>query len=286
MRPKQWFKSFYIVIGSVPAIFSMSVKFDLLLIFLFAGILNMILLQGVMYIMNDIADAEKDMLHPKKKNRPIASGKISVREAVVFGVLLFFLAIALAAFLDFKIVLIDFALLLNNILYSFWPLRLRDIQYIDIGSVALNFPLRVMVGWYLFDSYTQTQLNLFVPIILLTYFSAVFLLSFKRVAEKLNLKNAEKFRKPFKYYSTMKLKSIAMFSATMVLISFILFAWNLKPTLLILCPFLFFAMCWYSRLAFLKNSVVMAPEDIFIKMPKFTLMLIILCLFALVILLL
>lgn len=67
MRPNQWFKSFFIVFGSIPAIFLMPVRFDLILLFLLAGISNMILLQGVMYITNDIADAKKDRMHPKKR---------------------------------------------------------------------------------------------------------------------------------------------------------------------------------------------------------------------------
>jgi 4-hydroxybenzoate polyprenyltransferase len=67
MRPKQWFKSFYIVLGSIPAIFLMPVRFDLIVFYLFIGIFNMILLQGVIYTLNDIADLKEDKAHPTKK---------------------------------------------------------------------------------------------------------------------------------------------------------------------------------------------------------------------------
>ena len=286
MRPKQWFKSFYIVLGTVPAILLNPVRLDTLVILLLAGIFNMILIQGVMYVTNDVADVEKDRMHPKKRKRPIASRKISVSEAVAFGLILFLSAVALAAFLDFRIILIDVALFLNNILYSFRPTRLRDVAYIDVGSVALNFPLRVMVGWFLFEPYNHLRLDLLVPMILLTYFFAVFLLSLKRIAEKRNLKNAKKFRKSLERYTVGKLKAIAIFSSIIVSISFVFFAWNLKPVLVILYPYVFFMMYWYSRLAFSKNSVAMAPEEIFLKMPKFTLAMIVLCLSVLLILLL
>jgi hypothetical protein len=160
------------------------------------------------------------------------------------------------------------------------------VAYIDIGSVALNFPLRVMVGWFLFEPYNHLRLDLLVPMILLTYFFAVFLLSLKRIAEKLNLKNSGKFRKSLEHYTVRKLKVIVIFSAIMVSVSFVFFVWNLNPALVILYPYLFFMMYWYSRLAFFKNSIAMSPEEIFLKMPKFTLAMIVLCLSALLILLL
>jgi 4-hydroxybenzoate polyprenyltransferase len=324
MRPKQWFKSFYIILGSIPAILLMPARFDLITIFLFAGFLNMVLLQGVMYVTNDIADVEKDRIHPKKKNRPIASGAVSVREATVFGILLFCSALVLASFLDFRIVLIDLALFFNNILYSFRPVKLKDIPYVDMGSAALNFPLRVMVGWYLFEPYNQARLSFsynfvstknitdsiqsillnaspriidfsikfstitlsFISIMSLTYFFAIFLLSLKRLAEKLMLKNAGEIRKSLKYYTTTKLKLIAIFSATIVFISLAFLAWSLKPALVVISPFILLMMYWYYRLAFSKDSVVTAPEEIFAKIPKFTLMMIVICIFALIILLL
>jgi len=322
MRPKQWFKSFYIIFGSLPAIFLMPMKPDVIILFLSLGILNMILIQGVMYITNDIADLKADRLHPKKKNRPIASGKISVREALIFSLFLFSLALIIAFMLDFRIVIIDLALVLNNLLYSFKPIKFKDIKYVDILSASINFPLRVMVGWFLFEPYNQARLTFsynfistesisnsiqsiifnshpriielflkfstvtlsFVSIMLLTYFFAVFLLSLKRLAEKLNIKNAEKIRKSLEYYRPVELKLIAIFSAMIVLISFVLLSWSLKPILVVLSPFALLMMIWYYKLTFLKNSIVTAPEDIFTKMSKFVIVAIAICLLALIIL--
>lgn len=242
----------------------------------------------------------------------------------MFGLLLFCLALALAFVLDLKIVLIDLLLFLNNMLYSFKPIRLRDKPYVDVGSVALNSPLRSMVGWYLFEPYNQARLSFsykfistknvtdsiqsvffnahpriinfsiifstvtlsFISIMSLTYFLAIFLLIVKRLGEKLTLKNADKIRESLKYYTLVKLKLIAMFSTLMVFISLLLLSWALKPALIILSPFVLLMMYWYYKLALSKDSVVTFPEEIFVKTPKFTFALISLCIFALIILLL
>ncbi|MCP5462996.1 MAG: UbiA family prenyltransferase [bacterium] len=47
-------------------------------------------LTSAVYIFNDIIDRDRDRLHPQKANRPIASGKISVRRAFVLAVWLTF----------------------------------------------------------------------------------------------------------------------------------------------------------------------------------------------------
>ena len=77
MRPRQWFKSLYIIFGAIPAIFLTPFRPLLIPWLLLLGIINMILIQGTIYTINDITDVEKDKLHPKKKNRPLPSGKIN-----------------------------------------------------------------------------------------------------------------------------------------------------------------------------------------------------------------
>ncbi len=298
MRPKQWFKSFYIIFGALPAIFLMPAKPLLIALLLAAGITNMILLQGVIYALNDIADCESDRLHPEKRKRPIASGRISKKQAFCFALLLFSIACITALIIDIRILFIDFALLFLNILYSYKP-RLKNYVYADIASAALNFPLRVAVGWYLFEPYNFARFSLnfdvisktlasnsiqalffsappriievnvrfstitlsFVSIMLFTYFLACFLLALKRLREK--IEGHEKSRPVLKKYSQAKLKGIAIFSAALVFLSYLLLSWSLKASLLLLSPILAYALARYYSFTFLDESPVGKPEEIF-----------------------
>lgn len=307
MRPRQWFKSFYIILGAVPAIFlSPFIPFTISYL-LFLGILNMILLQGVIYTLNDIADLEEDRKHPIKRKRPIASGKISVFEGEIFAIILFISALILALFIDLRILIVDFALLIINLIYSYEPVRLKDKKYLDILSSAVNFPLRVSVGWWLFEPYNQARFHLnyniistqilsdsiqtiffntpprilnifiefstitlsFVSIMGLTYFLAFYLLSLKRLAEKLWLKSAEKTRHSLKKYSTSSLKALALISMSISIFYFFLLVYSLKFSLILLTPFFIGAMIWYYKLTFKENSPVKQPEYIFTTNPKF-----------------
>ncbi len=305
MRPRQWFKSFYIIFGAAPAIFLLPLNFYIVSLLLILAIINLILIQGVMYVINDIADAEKDRKHPTKRFRPIASGSVSVKKTYVFAAALLATALLLGYALDIKVFLIDLFLVLNNVAYSIAP-RFKDRKYLDIFSVALNFPLRVMAGWYLFEPYNQAgfalnfniisnaispdtiQALLFnappkiievsarfstitasgISMILLTYFLAAFLLSMKRIAEKQDV-NIEKMRSVLMKYSIPQLKAISIFSALASIALFATLALSLKPLLALLVPIFAYMMRWYYRLGFEKNSPVKEPEKIFTKSPKF-----------------
>lgn len=298
MRPKQWFKSFYIVFGAMPAIFLMPAKPELIVFLLAAGILNMILVQGVIYTLNDIADYESDRKHPVKRFRPVASRKISKKEAFIFAFVLFFMACTMALFLDIRILVIDIVLVFLNILYSYWP-RLKDFIYVDIATAGLNFPLRVAVGWYLFEPYNFARFSFdfeiisraitsnsiqalffsappriielsvkfssitlsFISITLFTYFLACYLLALKRLREK--IEGHEKSRKVLRKYSHAKLKAITISSALLVFISYIFLSWSLKLSLIFLSPILGYALKRYYSMAFEKHSIVGKPEEIF-----------------------
>lgn len=323
MRPAQWFKSFYIIFGAIPAILLMPVEPMLITYLLFLGIANMILIQGVIYIINDFADIESDRKHPIKKFRAIASGNITKYEGIGFALFLLITAFFITAIVDIRIFYIDIALLLINSLYSFKPIRLKDRKYFDMFSVAFNFPLRVMVGWFLFEPYNEARLSLssiitsskldsnsiqyvlfklsphifnvsitfssvtlsFISIMLFTYFLACFLLTEKRKAEKISLKKAESFRKSLKYYSLATLKAISLISTIIVLFSFILMAISFKIAFIFLTPILAYSILWYYKLAFIKNSPVMYPEKIVTKTPKFIMLVAITIILGVIILL-
>ena len=89
-RPADWVKNVFILI---PLPFALAgakqagVRFDLLTFAL--GLVGFCLVNSAVYTLNDLFDVEADRLHPKKRHRPIAAGRVSARAAVVqFGVLL------------------------------------------------------------------------------------------------------------------------------------------------------------------------------------------------------
>ena len=100
-------------------------------------------LAGVVYLVNDVADRERDRQHPRKCDRPIACGALSVRAALTFASLLGIgaLAGAWAMGRDFGLVATAYVLLL--VLYS-GPLK--HIVIIDVLTIAIGFVLRVVAG--------------------------------------------------------------------------------------------------------------------------------------------
>ena len=95
------------------------------------------------YLVNDLADAERDRAHPVKRNRPIASGALSHRLAATFAGGLALGAVALAFALDREFGVVVAAYLLIQGLYS---VRLKNVALLDVFSVASGFVLRVMAG--------------------------------------------------------------------------------------------------------------------------------------------
>jgi 4-hydroxybenzoate polyprenyltransferase len=100
---------------------------------------------SIVYVINDIRDVEKDRQHPKKKNRPIASGAVSVRQAVLLAVALAVIAVILGYLAKSNIeawVLLGVYIAIN-IAYS---LGLKNVPVIDITILAAGFLLRVVYG--------------------------------------------------------------------------------------------------------------------------------------------
>lgn len=100
---------------------------------------------SAVYVVNDIRDKDLDKKHPKKKNRPIAAGVVSVRSAWVYAVLLLAISLGLqaASGLPLASFWILAAYVAINLLYSFW---FKNVPIIDIGIISLGFILRVFYG--------------------------------------------------------------------------------------------------------------------------------------------
>lgn len=126
------------------------------------------------YIFNDILDKKHDRLHPIKKNRPIASGKLPVSVAFAFFVFLVIISLAMAISLNFLFFLAVSGYLLLQIAYS---LGVKNLAIIDILVIASGFIIRVYAGAFVIDA------HLSVWFLLCVVSTALFLASGKRRAE-------------------------------------------------------------------------------------------------------
>jgi 4-hydroxybenzoate polyprenyltransferase len=139
LRPRQWVKNFFVFAG---LIFSQSL-FTPLVWPALAAFAIFCALSGAIYLFNDLADVDKDRLHPTKRRRPIASGALSVPAGAAIGVLTLVgsLVAAYALSARFGVVATVYAALLTA--YSVW---LKHVVILDVLTVAIGFVLRAVAG--------------------------------------------------------------------------------------------------------------------------------------------
>ena len=139
LRPRQWVKNLFVFAG---LIFSQSLLTPLFWPAL-AAFAIFCALSGAIYVFNDVADAEKDRLHPSKRNRPIARGALPIPGAVALGLVLLAGSLVAAFWLSvgFGVVAAAYAALLTA--YSVW---LKHVVILDVLTVAAGFVLRAVAG--------------------------------------------------------------------------------------------------------------------------------------------
>ncbi len=173
LRPEQWIKNAFLV---APLIFSKHLfNTDYLLTTLLALIV-FCLVSSAVYVVNDIADRKVDREHPTKKNRPIASGSISIVQAVSLEVLLLVVIVLLSKNLSEKFWLAACSYFLLNLAYSF---GLKRVILVDVFVIAAGFMLRVLAGAFAIAVLISPWL------VLCTLFVSVFLAISKRRGELL-----------------------------------------------------------------------------------------------------
>jgi 4-hydroxybenzoate polyprenyltransferase len=140
MRPRQWLKNGFVFIA---LFFDRQLDQPTSVLYALAAFVLLCLMSGAVYIMNDLADIENDRQHPRKRTRPLASGRLSPNIAAAAAILLAAgsLIAGLALSLPFGIILL--AYLLTQIAYTLW---LKHQVLIDVSIVATGFILRIAAG--------------------------------------------------------------------------------------------------------------------------------------------
>ena len=140
LRPGQWTKNLLVFAGLLfgrRLLDPVAVGEALLAFVVFCA------LSGAVYLMNDVTDRETDRSHPLKALRPIASGALPVRTAVVAAIVLALAAVAASTLLDWWFTVVALAYVALQALYSG---RLKHIVIIDVLTLAIGFVLRAVAG--------------------------------------------------------------------------------------------------------------------------------------------
>lgn len=140
LRPKHWVKNLFLFL---PLFFSGELFSFTKVMNITRGAFAFCLVASAIYILNDFRDIHKDRLHPDKRNRPLASGRISTRIAFLMMSLCLIAGFLVAWFSRDKFVFVLSLYLLINVGYS---LGLKNISILDIFIVASGFILRVKGG--------------------------------------------------------------------------------------------------------------------------------------------
>jgi 4-hydroxybenzoate polyprenyltransferase len=259
MRPKQWTKNAAIFAA---LIFDAKVFQRGPLLRTLAGFLLLCAVTGAVYIINDLADVERDRQHPTKRNRPLASGVLPVPVAIVGAIVLLGVALPLAFRLDVYFGLIAAGYLILQLAYTF---ILKHYVIVDVLVISAGFVLRVGAGVPLVPA------DRFSPwLYICTTLLALFLGFGKRRQELVLLQgNARNHRAILGEYSVPFLDEMINVVISAVIVAYSLYTFtaiNVPPNhlMMLTIPFPIYGLFRYLYLIHIRGEVA-APDEVLLK---------------------
>ncbi|MFN8441983.1 MAG: decaprenyl-phosphate phosphoribosyltransferase [Caldilineaceae bacterium] len=259
MRLRQWHKNVFVFAGLVfdGKLFIWDAFWRTVLVtFCFC------LISSCVYIINDLADIEKDRLHPKKRLRPLPSGQLNVRVAWIAASLLAVVSLTVTASINLAVGAVLLAYLLQNLAYSFY---LKDIVIIDVMILALGFLLRVVAGVLV------VHVQNFSPWLYVTVTLGALFIGFGKRRHEISLleDGAGKHRASLEEYSLPLLDQLIGIVTTSTLLTYTFYTFEAKTALasgwmLLTTPFIFYFVARYLYLIHVKK-LGGAPDELVLK---------------------
>ena len=230
------------------------------------GLLAATLIACSNYVLNEMLDAPFDRLHPTKKGRPAACGRVHFGWGYAQWLLMMAAGLALAGTISRGFLLSAMALWVMGCVYNIAPVRTKDLPYIDVLSESINNPLRFCLGWYMVTASLLPPMSL-----LLSYWMlGAYFMALKRFSEFRQIDNwqvASNYRKSFRYYSEESLLNSAVFYAATSMLFFGAFIMRYRMELILAFPLVAWLMAIYFGLSFRHESAVQNPEKLY-REPK------------------
>ena len=253
-RPKQWTKNL-LCFSAIVITPNSSHLFPIICI----ATISFIFASSTIYLINDLKDINEDKVHPKKKFRPISSGKVKMWEAIFLAIFLLVISIYLATTINIEFVFTIFAYILAQIFYCFVG---KNLFLIDIYLISLGFVLRALGGVYSLEATPS-------PWFLITSGSmALFLAIQKRKSELLRISLKKSLiRKVLKKYTVNYLEKIELLALSSGFISYMLwasgpiFSGSQTNYMLITCPILLMGINRYLFVSEKKRGDLVIGES-------------------------
>lgn len=257
MRPKHWAKNVFIFAALV---FDRKLfDFPALSVTL-AGVGVFCLLASTIYLINDLSDIQEDRQHPKKRNRPIASGQLPARLVWAAASLFLLVSLPAAYLLAPSFFVICLIYLATNLAYSKW---LKHIPLLDVLFLAGFYVLRVGAGVAL------VEVERFSPwLYVFTTFLALYLGIGKRRAElSMMASDAGNTRRVLDGYTLPFLDNLILLVSAMAIITYSLYTFSApnlpeNHAMMLTIPFVIYAIFRYLYLIMVVNTGD-APEEVF-----------------------
>jgi 4-hydroxybenzoate polyprenyltransferase len=261
MRPRQWTKNGF-VLAAVIFDRQLSLSNPAPLLRSLLGFLLFCFLSSAVYIINDLADMEADRMHPTKRNRPIASGKLPVQVAVGAAVVLLLITFPAAYLLSPGFFLIAITYFLLNLAYSNW---LKHIPLIDVLILASFYVLRVGGG------VTIIHVERFSPwLYVCTTLLALYIGFGKRRAELTLLENGSySHRRVLEGYNLTLLDQLITIVSSTTILAYSLYTFSAanlpnNHTMMLTIPFVLYGVFRYLYLIQVKHEGG-APEELLLQ---------------------
>lgn len=217
IRPWHWLKNLFIFL---PLFFALQIYNIPVLAKAGLAFILFNLLASSIYIFNDYIDRNLDKLHPYKKMRPLAAGRVSVQKALIFSAAMLAIGLIGIWFFCVKMFYLSLLYLGLNILYT---VKLKHVVIIDVVIIAVGFVIRIFIGGVV------TGIIISSWIVVMTFLLTLFLAMGKRREHVLLfLKNDDKARKSIDVYNLTFIDSCMIILAAIIIASYITYTLSIE----------------------------------------------------------
>lgn len=262
LRPRQWAKNGFLLAALVfdrKLMYWPAVERSLL------GFMLFCFLSGAVYLLNDIVDREADLQHPKKRHRPIPSGRLPLPVAWMGALLLPLVILPIAFWMDRSFGVIAVLYYLTMLAYSFW---LKHVPLIDVFTIAGGFVLRVAAGAAL------VHVERFSPwLYVVTVMLSLFIGFGKRRAEiALLAHHAQSHRRVLEGYTLTFLDRLITITSTATVMAYSLYTFSApnlpkNHAMMLTIPFVLYGIFRYMYLVYVENQGGAPEEALFQDRP-------------------